>query len=895
MNFLTETSGPPADEKVTGSWIFDRIEDWARREPQREAFVLDHADRADVYTYGDVVRNSTRIAAALKKRGISPGDRVGILMENVPQWVFALLGIVRAGAVAVPLASALPESSLKRVAAHAGCKLLFADSPSFEKASALGYPFVAHGSATEAVPAGGVTWESFLNSAAADVDFPPPGDQDTALIIYTSGTTGDPKGVELTAKGLGDEILGVVESMEISSSHRILSVLPFSHVLPLVANGLGPLCIGAAVVFLSSISPQRIVEAFHKHQITFFVCVPQFFYVLHKRIFAQVENQPLPVRAVFRLLYKIAGALPKPAHRRKLFSKIHRTIGPELDLLASGGSRFDPKVAEDLNRLGYRMLQAYGLTETSAAATATLARANVVGSVGQPIRGVAIRIDKPNESGVGEICIRGPILMKGYYKDEAATREVLHDGWFHSGDLGFIRSDGNLVITGRSKDVIVLASGKNVYPEEIEAHYGQSDYIKELCVLGIAGDGPEGEKLHAVVVPNMDEFRSRNQTNISELIQLQLENLSRQLPSYYRVLSFTIRNEPLPRTVTRKLKRYEIQQEEAARRGNNIRRAAPEEHPRFKEGAGAVIAQLVRQAKPDAGPLDVSMNLELDLGFDSLARVELLGLAEAQLGVRVEEEAATRIYTLGELIDALSAASADAGRGRNWREILQAPTTLSPREDEVLDPTWFTLRFSHLVIRIAGVFFRVFLSLRYSGVKKLPPNLPFILCPNHQSFLDGPLIISTLPTRAIDNIFILGYTDYWRGAVMGYLGKLSRIVAIDPNSNLLRAMQVGAAGLRKNRVLLVFPEGTRTIDGRLTEFKKGAAILASELKVPIVPVALKGAFEMWPRGGKFRLHPVEVHFGDPIDPARFETAPDPYTALNDALKAEVRKLLEGAS
>jgi long-chain acyl-CoA synthetase len=890
MNVLFEVTGAPADETITAGWMFERIREWAAREPSRCAFVLDHADRADEYSYSDVLQNAARIAAGLQAAGLVKGDRAGILMENVPHWVFALLGILQMGGVAVPLATALPESSLKRVSDHAGCRLIFADGQNAAKALFLGLPVVTFGDAA----GGAIPWERFVGPENASPGLQVAAADDPALIIYTSGTTGDPKGVQLTASNLAHEIRGVVENMEISSQHRILSVLPFSHVLPLVANGLGPLCIGAAVVFLSSISPQRIIEAFHKHHITFFVCVPQFFYVLHKRIFSQVETQPWIVRTLFGLLFRIAAYIPNPAQRRKLFGKIHHTIGPDLDLLASGGSRFDPKVAEDLNRLGYRMLQAYGLTETAAAATATLARANAVGTVGRPIRGVSVRIDNPDGAGIGEVSLRGPIIMKGYYKDEESTRKVLNDGWFRSGDLGYLRSDGNLVITGRIKDVIVLANGKNVYPEEIEAHYGQSPYVKELCILGVPDEADEhqGEKLHAVIVPDMEEFRRRGQTNITELIQVDLENLSRQLPSYYRILSFSVRNEALPRTVTRKLKRFEIQQEELERKTTTVRRAAPVEHQLFKDGPGAVVAQLIREAKPDAGPLDVAMNIELDLGFDSLARVELLGLAEARLGVRVEEEAATRIFTLGELVEALKNAAADSGRGKNWKEILDIPAGDALHQTEVLSPSAFTIWTSYLCIKFAKLFFMVFLRLRWSGLEKLPQKLPFILCPNHQSFLDGPLIISTLPKRVIDDIFILGYTDYWRGPVMGFLARMARIVAIDPNINLIQAMQLGALGLRKNMVLLVFPEGTRTIDGKIADFKKGAGILASEINVPVIPVALKGAFEMWPRGGRFKLHPVEVIFGDPIDPRAFAEAADPYTALTEALRVEVKKLYE---
>ena len=879
MNAGTEISGPPTDPKVNSRWIFDRLEDWTRQGPHRSAFALDHSDRIEEYTYADVLRFTNRIAAGLEARGVRRGDRVGILMENVPHWVFALLGVLRIGGVVVPLATALPESSLKRLFVHSNCRLVFSDAQNLEKARCIASDVIE-------LPA-----DKILSGENEPSSFQQPRDDETALIIYTSGTTGDPKGVEITALNLAHEIRGCAESLDITSHHRILSVLPFSHVLPLVANGLGPLCIGAAVVFLSSVSPQRIIEAFHKHRITTFVCVPQFFYVLHKRIFSQVAAQPFPMRKLFWAMYRIAGSLPAGV-RRRLFSRIHKTIGSDLRFLASGGSRFDPAITKDLDRLGYTMLQAYGLTETSAAATATPPKAMVIGSVGKAIRGVSVKIDSPDANGVGEICIAGPIVMKGYYKDEQATRAVLADGWFHSGDLGYLRPDGNLFITGRSKDVIVLANGKNVYPEELEAHYSQSMWIKEICVLGISE--AEGEKLHAVVVPDMEEFRRRSQTTVVENIQVDIENLSKQLPSYYRILSFSICNEPFPRTVTRKLQRFEILRAEEARQkakqGAAGRRDVDAEHPRFTEGAGAVVAQLIRQRKPEVGPLDVSMSLELDLGFDSLARVELLGLAESQLGVRVDEEKASRIYTLGDFVEALAAASAESGRGKSWREILEVPAGDPLHRIEALDPSALTLWTSYISIKLAKLLFRVLLPLKYSGVEKLPREAPFILCPNHQSFLDGPLLISTLPKRVIDKIFILGYPDYWEGPVMGFFGKLSRIVEIDGSANLVQALQTGAVGLRKGRVLLVFPEGTRTIDGKIAEFKKGAAILACELGVPIVPVGLKGAHEMWPRGGNFRLHPVEVHFGDPINPRDFQGKADPYSALTDTLKSAVQQL-----
>jgi long-chain acyl-CoA synthetase len=531
MSFLAEVSGPPIAEAPSPHWIFDRVEELAKRSPGRTAFVIDRLDGVEEYSYTDVLEQADSIAVWLQEKGIQHGDRVGILMENIPQWVFALLGVMRSGAITVPLAATLPEASIRLIVEHAGCKIIFADDANRQKATQVGRTLGCE-VLQPSPPARGTRKEIAQGEGS-----------DAAILIYTSGTTGNPKGVELTLDNLNHEIQGVVESMRLTSEHRILSVLPFSHVLPLIANGLGPLCIGASVTFLSSISPQRIVDTFHRQKITFFICVPQFFYILHRRIFSQVASQSLPVRILFRWLKSIARRLKSPASRRRLFARVHQAIGPDLQLLASGGSRFDPAIAQDLSDLGYTLLQAYGLTETSAAATVTPVDENRIGTVGKPIRGVTIRIQSPNDEGVGEVLVRGPVLMKGYYHAPEKTAESIQDGWFHTGDLGRIDPEGNLSITGRSKDVIVLANGENVYPEELEMHYSRSPFIKDICILGISEDGGAsgGGTLEAIVVPDMDEFKQRGQTGLTETIRFEIENLSRQVPSYYRIHSLAIR------------------------------------------------------------------------------------------------------------------------------------------------------------------------------------------------------------------------------------------------------------------------------------------------------------------------------------------------------------------
>ena len=892
MTMRTEVSGEPAFP-ISDTWFLEKFDEWTQKEPTRFAFAVDHTDRVEEYSYREVSEQSHRIAASLAATGIGAGSRVGILMDNSPQWVFALLGVLRIGGVGVPLSTLLPASSVRRLVDHAECSLVFTDfsnlTTTLEALDGGEVPIVATAS-DDAVQ----DWESFLKKGD-DAEWSPSHSPDgTAVLMYTSGTTGDPKGVRIPARGISQDIYGIVELLELSPDHRMLSVLPFSHVLPLVANALGALAAGCGVVFLTAISPQRIVGAFKRHQISFFVCVPQFFYAVHKRIFAQVAELPWIQRKLFGVLMSLSRTVKSSRLSRRLFSRIHQSIGSELDLLITGGSRFEPRVAEDFQALGYTMVQAYGLTETSAAATMTPAGWQATGTVGVPLRGVSVRIDSPNDAGIGEVCVAGGVLMQGYYRDLEATDQAVRDGWLYTGDLGQLDDDGNLTLTGRSKDVIVLASGKNIYPEEVEEHYEKCPFIKEMCVMGIPDTTGPGDTLHSVVVPDLDEFRKRNQTAIADMIRYELENRSKELASFMRVHSLTVRNEALPRTVTRKLKRFQIYAEETARtRSETSPAGLTADHGQLRKGIGKAVAKAIHVAKPDLGALEPDMNFDLDLGFDSLGRVELLAEIEADLSVEIPEDRLNQILTIGELVQALEDAGRIADSGpRGWKEKLTADGDEDLARQYIRESRRSLTFFGFPTIRLFGAIARLPFRTKVRGLEKLPASGPFIICPNHVSYLDPFLLCSVLPFRVIRDIFILGYSDYFEGPVMSRFANSVNIVPVDPNANLTRAMRIAAVGIRRNQILLVFPEGERSFDGSLTEFKKGAAILSVELNVPIVPVGIRGTFEAWPRGGSLRAHPVEIAIGDPIHPKAGSKASDDYRSLNEALKDAVDQLLK---
>ena len=320
-----------------------------------------------------------------------------------------------------------------------------------------------------------------------------------------------------------------------------------------------------------------------------------------------------------------------------------------LAFLFSGGARLDPKAARELSLLGFNLLEGYGLTETSPVVTFTPPGSAKFGSAGLPIPGVEIRINNPDSQNIGEVLIKGPNVMKGYYNKPQENQEVLKDGWFYSGDLGYIDKDGYLFLTGRSKEVIVLSSGKNIYPEEIEAHYLKTPYIKEICVLETAVGG--ATSLYAIVLPNFDYFRMNKEINIQGKIRWAMENLSKELPAYKRLMGWALTKEEFKRTRLGKLKRYEIKAKYLTpqpKESPEALKAKEEISPSADKMERQVIEFLSRELKRKVKPSD---HLELDLGIDSLTRVELAIGLEKMFNLSLADTDMAGVFTVKELID----------------------------------------------------------------------------------------------------------------------------------------------------------------------------------------------------------------------------------------------------
>src|ERR1700758_5296092 len=503
--------------------FYDRFLECAQRWPNNVALELQRHDHLESCTYGELQSWAQSLGRWITENNFAPGSRLAILADNHPRWVATYLGIIASGCVAVPLDTALHDDQVVKLLKDSGTSAVFVDVkhvPVTRRAvSELKVGLILTDPDRMTAEAGN---DRFL-AKLPDIFKAGPGSfkpvavktEDVASLLYTSGTTADPKGVMLTHGNFFGEVDAVFNWVNIGPNDALLGVLPLFHVLALMANLLLPLVKGSRVVYLETLNTTELLKALQERNITAFAVVPQFYYLIHERIFQEIKKRGAVTQKVFAALMMLNRTLRKVGINAGpfLFRTVHHTMGPKMRYFATGGSRFDPAIAQDFYDLGIDVMQALGLTETAAAIYVNSPGDIVIGSCGKAMQGVEGRIvdPQPQDDGgpaVGAVAVRGACVMKGYWNRPDATETVMKDGWFLTGDLGYFDSKGNLFLTGRKKEVIVLSNGKNVYPEEIEAHYLKSPVIKEMAVMGLEGKpGEEPDRLHALIVPHFDVLR----------------------------------------------------------------------------------------------------------------------------------------------------------------------------------------------------------------------------------------------------------------------------------------------------------------------------------------------------------------------------------------------------
>ncbi|MGB8989687.1 MAG: AMP-binding protein, partial [Candidatus Sulfotelmatobacter sp.] len=667
--------------------FYDRFLECEERWPENVALELQRNDQIESCTYAELRRMAESVGRWIQENEFARGSRLAIVAENHPRWVAVYLGIIAAGCTVVPLDTALHADQLTTLLDDSGTSVLFCDAKhaasAREAVSDLHVRLVRMDPERVSDSTAAEAWSTDLlaifENGPGNFQPVPSAADDIASLLYTSGTTADPKGVMLTHANFLGEVEAVFNWVDLGPNDALLGVLPMFHVLAQMANLLLPLVKGSRVVYLETLNTTELLRALRERNITAFAVVPQFFYLIHQRIFEEIRKRGVLTQKVFKILVALNRNLRRIGINagKLLFGKIHETLGRKMRYLVTGGSRFDPKIATDFHDLGIDVLQAYGLTETTAAVFANSPGDNVIGSVGKALKGVQAKIVDPQspEEGApaaGEIALRGPVVMKGYWNRPDATTAVLRDGWFYTGDLGYFDAAGNLFLTGRKKEIIVLSNGKNIYPEEVEAHYLKSPYIKELAVMGLeAARGEIGDRLHAVIVPNFDVLRQKKIVNAKEVIRYDIESLSQQIASTKRIGRYEIWQNDLPRTTTRKIKRFEVERRVKENETSKLSEDSelPAERPLNEQETAwldqpavqSALRILREAARSSPTQLRPTHNLELDLGFDSMQRVELPSRIENKLGGNVDESQLAGIYTVRDLVDAVlqSAASSD--------------------------------------------------------------------------------------------------------------------------------------------------------------------------------------------------------------------------------------------
>ncbi|MCU1289971.1 MAG: AMP-dependent synthetase and ligase, partial [Acidobacteria bacterium] len=616
------------------------------------------------YTFAEMLDAIRSVAYRLEKEGIAFGERVALIGENHPRWAIAYFGILFRGAVCVPIDPHGEIETITNFIENSEAKMAFIGEDFIENfyklEERLGKKIpavvlqeadqlpITNYELREDNPASSNGFQSFSDwmktprPADHDRKPTPAAPDDLAVLIYTSGTTGTPKGVPLTHGNIYYETQGCQEVMNVSENEVVLSVLPLFHVFAQVINLWVIASIGASVYYVKELAPAELTRAFETKEITLLTGVPRLWYLFHKKIFDGVAAQPKPVRMLFAGMLKTNGILRDKFNTnlgRKMFGKVHEGFGGRLGITISAGSRFDEKIARDYYELGFTIIQGYGLTETCGAVASTRFEGSSVGSVGKAVNYAEIKLGPPNEDGAGEVLIKGKMVFKSYYKNPEATREAFtEDGWFKSGDLGKFDENGDLFIVGRSKDVIVLPNGKNIHPEDLEVHYSKSPLIEEICILGVKDENSAmagAEKLVAVAVPDFNYLKQNNIANSKEAIRYDLDNLGRSLPEYQRVRQYVIHTDPLPRTATRKIKRFELQKrieneglgDQDANRRKPLALTAADKALIESNAGRAVIAAISKNSK-ETENIHPSMNLEIDFGLDSLSRAEVFAALE---------------------------------------------------------------------------------------------------------------------------------------------------------------------------------------------------------------------------------------------------------------------------
>ncbi len=803
------------------------------------AFVHRRGLRSVRTSYAEAARSAFRFSRELEERGVGAGDRVLLQGENGADWAAVFWGCVVRGAIVVPLDARSEPGFVSRVAAQVAPSLAVVE-PETGGAPALPCPVVRldelasliSGHPAEPRPAG---------------DISPDG---TFEIVFTSGTTAEPKGVRVTHRNLLSNLEPLEREIKrflilerIVHPLRFLCLVPLSHVFGQIMGVFVPPMLGGEVFFQKALGPSRVIETIKAERISVLVAVPRMLDTLRERILGDYETSG-GIDA-FRRTFE-AGRGRHPIRRWWIFRAIHSRFGWKFWAFISGGAALSPETEEFWDRLGFAVIQGYGMTETASLVSVNHPFKLARGSIGRAMPGQAVKL-APD----GEILVRGDNVSPGYWKDAGEWART-EDGYFRTGDVGEMDEKGNLYFKGRTKEVIVSGAGMKIYPGDIEQAFDREPEVKVSSVVAVETAGGS-EPLAALVL-------RRRETDVSALV----DRVNRTLAPHQRIRRwFVWPDEDFPRTSTRKVLRRLVAERALAAERSGLRHG---ESPAASGEIGDIVSRIGASADRTVDP---SARLGLDLKLDSLGRVELLDAVEDRYEIELDEAALTETTTLGELGNLVRAGS--AGRA--------APYPY-PRWQQRAPASWLRLAILHLLAMPAA---RLLGRQSTSGAERLGDvREPLVLVCNHVTAVDHALVLAALPRRMRGRTAIAMDGEILRGkrrppAGTGPLGRMFNVLqyvlvvlcfnvfSMPRKSGFRRSFEFAGRLMDRGYNILVFPEGKYTTDGAIGPFMPGTGLLVSQLLAPVIPLRIDGLWEL-KRAKSRRARPgeISVFAGEPV-------------------------------
>ena len=799
--------------------------------------------RIESFTYAEVLNIALAFSRTLDERAIVKGDRVMLWGENSPQWVAAFFGCVLRGVVVVPMDDGASSQFALRVFQQVQAKLIVASTKHLNECANDGH----------SIPSltldglAGITQPPAIPEVAIASD-------DILQIVFTSGTTADPRGVVITHGNvlanlapLEQEMRGYLKYERFVHPLRFLNLLPLSHVFGQFLGMFLPPLLGGTVIFQEELKPSAIVNTVCRERVSVLVSVPRVLQSLKQKIERDLEEQGHAVR--FRRRFAAA----KDRHfllRWWIFRSIRRQFGWKFWAFICGGAALDAATEEFWGRLGYAVIQGYGLTETTSLISVNHPFRLGKGSIGKVLPGREVKLAED-----GEILVRGGGVSSGYWNASGAPPASDEDGWYHTGDIGALDEAGNLYFKGRKKEVIVTPSGTNVYPEDLEAALRKQPQVTDCVVVGLERAG-NAEPCAVLIL--------RDHARPEDVVQ----QANQSLADYQRMrMWFEWPQEDFPRTSTQKPRRNVIAQSVQAQLLQ----------PATQHKASSALEDLIAQVSGRSiSNLPEEASLDSDLGLSSLDRVELLGALEDRYQVDLSETRFTAVRTVGDLERML--------RG----EVEPAVPYHYPAWTLRWPVAWIRLLTHYLLLRPAIILLgwpRIEGRENLRGIEG-----PLLVISNHVGDVDPGFILTALPARfrhrlatatggeALEALrtprpgrnFFLRIYDRMQW-ILGV--SLLNLFPLPREAGFRRSFSYAGQAVDRGYSVLVFPEGRHTTDGKMNPFRNGIGLLAVNLGIPVLPMRIDGLFELKQAGRHFAAPwRIRVKIGKPI---RFDSHADP--------------------